>query len=118
MNGSLVNHLMSAPGQPEPQVGDAATICMYSDRKPATVVEVLRFKTGTRAGQVRAVVVQIDWWRVVSGSEGDGSAQYEYAADPNGYRYTFRADKRGRYASKAGDKLALGRRERYWDPHF
>ena len=117
MNGSLVNHMISAPGQPEPQVGDAATVCMWSDRHPATVVEVLRFKTGKRAGQVRAVVIQEDDWKVIKGGEHDGSAEYEYTPNPDARRDTFLVDSRGRYGSE-GRRLALGRRERYYDPSF
>lgn len=117
MNGSLVNRLMSAAGQPEPKVGDGATICFYSDRRPATVVRVRHFKSGSRAGQVSAVDVQDDAWKVVRGHEGDGSAEYEYESDPAGHVRTFRPNKNGRYVG-AGVTLALGRRERYWDPHL
>lgn len=120
--GSFVNYLISGAGQREPEVGMAATICMWSDRNPATVVEVLRFKSGARKGQVRGVLVTEDNYKVVSGSEHDGSAQYEYTSNTQGVRYTFLINQRGQYVGKGahvgGDKLSLGNREAYRDPSF
>ena len=118
--GSFVNHLISGTQTAEPTVGMPATICMWSDRHPATVVEVLRFKSGARKGQVRGVIVTEDSYKVVSGSEQDGSARYEYTSNPESpNRATFLVNQRGQYVCKGGgDKLALGSRERYYDPSF
>lgn len=117
--GSFVNMVVSGGAQREPEVGMPATICHWSDREPATVVEVLRFKSGAKVGQVRGVVVTRDTWTVVKGSEYDGSAQYEYESKPYGTKITFLVNARGQYVRKGGsDKLALGSRERYSDPSF
>lgn len=119
MIGSVVNALSTAPGQPEPKVGDGATVCMWSDRNPATITEVLRFKSGEREGQIRGVVVKADNWKVVSGSEHDGSAQYEYQSNDAARGVTFLVNQRGQYVQKGGgDKLRIGHRERYYDPSF
>lgn len=117
--GSLVNAIASGKGQPEPEVGQGATICMWSDRHPATVVAVLRFKTGPKTGQVRGVEVTGDSWKIVKGSEQDGSAQYTYTSNPDAPRRTFLVDQHGRYVEKGGgDRLSLGGRDRHYDPSF
>lgn len=117
--GSLVNAIASGKGQPEPEVGQGATICMWTDRQPVTVVAILRFKSGPKAGQIRGVEVTDDSWTVVKGSEHDGSAQYTYTSNPDGPRKAFLIDQYGRYVRKGGgDRLSLGRRERYSDPSF
>lgn len=118
--GSFVNHLISGAGQREPEVGMPATVCHWSDRSPATVVEVLRFKSGAKAGQVKGVVVTGDKYKVVSGSEYDGSAQYEYESQPDSpHRAVYLINQRGQYVLKGeSTKLALGYREAYRDPSF
>jgi hypothetical protein len=118
--GSFVNHLIGGGKQRDPEVGMPATICQWTDRSPATVVEVLRFKTGPKAGQLKGVVVTADEYKVVKGSMHDGSAQYEYTPQPDSpNRATFLIDQHGRYVRKGGgDKLSLGHREAYRDPSF
>lgn len=98
---------------------DAATVHCGSDANPATVL-----------GQVGGfVTIQMDAWKVVKGGEHDGSAEYEYRADPNGARLHFRRNKKNRYVPVVlNDKgrwinggygnLSLGHRRRYYDPHF
>lgn len=98
------------------QPGHPATVCMWTDRDPATVVEVLRFKSGARKGQVRGLVVTMDHWVVVKGSEHDGSAEYAYTSRPEGPRVTFLLTKRGLVGK--GDRLSIGSRRRYYDPSF
>lgn len=117
--GSFVNMMIAGGKQKDPEVGMPATVCMWTDRHPATVVAVLRFKTGPKAGQVKGVEITGDSSKVVKGSEHDGSAQYEYTSNPDGPRRTFLVNQRGRFIQKGGgDSLALGHRERYYDPHF
>jgi hypothetical protein len=126
MEGSLINHLMGGPTGTVPEVGMAATVLMYTDREPVTIVEVKLFKSGPRKGQPREIVVQYDSWRVTSGSGHDGSAQYEYEPDPRGrkesYVLSLKGPKAGSWVEKGsggrGWKLALGKRERYSNPHL
>ena len=118
--GSLVNMVTGGAKQgKEPEVGMGATICMWSDRNPATVAQVLRFKTGKRAGEIKGVTIKADRAILVSGNEGDGSASYRYERDDAAPEATYLKNSRGQYQRKGGgDFLALGRRERYYDPHF
>lgn len=116
MRGSFVNRLMEG-GEGEPEVGSPATVTHYSDRSPATVAKVVYTKTGPNAGKVREIHVRDDDWTVISGSEHDGSAQYEYAESPNAPVTVYRRTKQG-WRSASGTGLALGVRERYHDPHF
>jgi hypothetical protein len=105
-----------------PEYGfNAATICYGSDREPATIIH--------RKGKVLTVVT--DRYTVVSGSPHDGSADYEYETDANGLKMLFRQSRSnpdrfehvvrntrtGRLRKSYGS-LYVGRRKRYYDPHF
>lgn len=126
MNGSLVNHMLSGPSVKVPEVGMGATVLMYTDREPVTVIDVQLFKSGPRKGQPREIVVQYDHWKVVRGSGHDGSAIYEYARDPKGRKASYVLSRSGRKAGCWVDKgsagkgwtLLLGHRERYQNPHI
>lgn len=119
--GSLINNLISGPPARDPEVGDGATICHWSDRSPATVTEVLRFKSGAKKGEIRGVRIRPDHVKLTSGSEQDGSARYditpqELTDPPLGVVY-LRNKNTGQY-NRLGTPLALGHRERYYDPSF
>ncbi len=120
---SLVNAVLSGGNQPEPKVGDAATVCYYSDRNPVEIAEIVRFKSGAKAGQIKGVKVRAMDWKIVRGGEHDGSAVYEYSRNPkNPVGRLFVIDKRGRFVEAGtngtGAKLSIGSAERYYDPHF
>jgi hypothetical protein len=123
MHGSLVNRLSEGPTKKVPTVGMPATITYWSDREPGTIIEVTNFKSGSKKGQPKEFVVQYDHWKVVKGSEGDGSAQYKYERDPDGRTMTFSFnEKRQRWIEARtegrGCGVILGHRERHHDPHF
>lgn len=95
------------------KVGDPATVCYWSDRDPATVIEV----------KGKRVIVQLDSWKVVSGHINDGSAEYEYERNPEGRIMVFSLRKNGRLVARGGNArsgtgLGLGYRRHYYDPHF
>ncbi len=97
----------------EVHVGMAGSISCWTDVHPVTVV----------AFKGKRVAVQEDNWKVVSGSEFDGSAQYEYSPNPDAPIKWFSKRKNGKYvevggSSKGGFRLYLGHRRRYYDPHF
>ncbi len=121
---SLVNSVLSGGNQPEPKEGDHATVCYYSDRNPVQIAEVVRFKSGAKAGQIRGVRVRAMKYEIVSGSEHDGSATYKYESNPNAPvgRRMYVRDGRGRYVEAGtggrGNRLSIGSAERYYDPHF
>ena len=127
---SLVNHLYSSMvNQPAPFVGQEATLTKWTDRDGATVVQV------SEQGGLPLIMVRADRARVVSGSEHDGSARYEFEAVTEGYGVAFMLIE-GRWVQVAVDPrrgiyrpipkkdggpsvgLLLGRRDHYRDPSF
>lgn len=123
--GSLINHLQSrmVKGQPVPEVGMGATLLGWTDRSPATIIKV------EEAGKFLYITVRSDFARVVSGSAHDGSAEYEYSPNPEGYEQIFRIKEggtwekvvrnldTGRWVKREGG-IFIGKRERYYDPSF
>lgn len=135
--GSIINHLQSLAviGQPEPEVGQGATILSWTDRYAATVVNVFT------VGKSLYVQVTHDESKVVDGSQQDGSAEYEYTSRPDGHRVTFVRESNGtwtevyrkeigydeakderilsnRWSKTKGKGLRIGEREEYRDPSF
>lgn len=117
--GSFINNLLSDSSK-EPEVGDGVTFLHWSDRDPGTLVEIKRFKSGARKGEISQVGVQADHWEIVSGGEHNGSATYEYSRNPEAPVVWFKRNNKGQWV-KPGNRsggLSIGRRERYYDPHF
>lgn len=111
MQGSVINRLMEGSKQPIPEVGMAATICLWSDRYAGTVASVSR--TGHQ------VAVRRDKATLVAGNMMSEGQEYRYEADPEGALYVFSRRKDGSYREVRGTKgLLLGQREEYRDPHF
>jgi len=119
VSGSIINRIIEGPAKQQPEVGMGVTVTMYSDRNAGTITELVPYKKGAKAGQIRIIRVRMDDFTVVSGSEADGSARYEFAPGP-GDRHTvdFLPTKRGWRRKGGGDGLVLGSRDRYYDPHF
>lgn len=120
MYGSLVNRLMEASRTPEPEVGMGATICMYSDRHAATITEVLRYKSGAKAGQVRGVKTR-PCRATRTDSNGMSDAQsYEYEEMPDAPETEWTLRKDGRFIRKGEQytTLAIGFRDEYYDYSF
>jgi hypothetical protein len=116
---SLVNNLMMDSRQREPSVGDGATVLMWTDRYAATIVTVERFKTGRRAGEVKAVEVREDHAKRTDRNGQSESQTYEYSPNPSAtvQRFTLRAN--GRYEQPGGGSgLLIGHREMYHDFTF
>lgn len=99
---------------------NAATISVGSDRYPATLI----------GHDGKILIVRHDDSQVIKGSEQDGSAEYEYASNPNGQLSYWRKDgdrfvevvkndATGRW-NKLGStrRLYIGKRTKYYDPHF
>lgn len=129
---SLVNGLYNrmSLGAPKPVVGMGATMTGWTDRYPGTVTKVTEFGGSKR--YLYEVEVQGDEYKVVKGSAYDGSAEYEFKADPKGqvsvfvflkkdqkWAEMYRNPETGRInVCKSGKGLILGFRERYYDPSF
>ena len=120
--GSLINHIYSLEQAPEPYVGMPATLLSWTDRYPATVVEVNMTK--------RYIVVQEDDYERIDGNGMSESQEYRYTQNDQNHKRIFRKNKKGEWVqhvrnpetgrlvqSKSGG-LALGRREKYHDFSF
>lgn len=116
--GSLINTLAEGAKSKEPEVGDGVTFVYWSDRKAGTVVEVERFKTGQRAGQVKAVLVTDDK-AIRTDSNGMSDAQsyrFETVWDGPRVRATIRKD--GKWRTEGGTRVLIGERDAYYDYSF
>lgn len=112
--GSFVNRLLGRTRRAtEPKVGDGATVLLYSDRWAGTIVQVVRFRAGKRAGEIRELVWQKDLAYPTA-------AGVRYERDPDGIIRVFTRRSDGRYVQKGetGTVLVLGVREEYRDPSF
>jgi len=125
IGGSLVNYIQSRSviGAPEPFVGMPATILFFSDREPATVIEIFELR------KAKHVVLQADDYKRVDNNGLSESQEYVYTANPNGSKYTFRMARNGlwknvflnaegKYERCGETGLYLGKRERYYDFSF
>jgi hypothetical protein len=123
--GSLMNHLYSrmTNGQPEPVVGMGATLLGWTDRDPATIVEVQKTKAGAWV-----IAVQEDNAQRVDNNGFSESQQYDYSPNPEGYKQWFRFDEgkgwRGvslkgkRWLLNGNKGLRIGEREKFYDFSF
>ena len=124
--GSMMNHLYSrmVKGQPEPKVGDGATLLSWTDRDPATVVAVEVTKKGEWV-----VTVQEDNAKRTDNRGFSESQDYEYTPNPNGHKSMFRLEEsgwrevrrnaKGRLVlTKSGAGIRVGEREKYHDFSF
>lgn len=121
--GSLMNHLMSRSAPKEPEAGMPATLLMWTDRHPATVIDVFT------KGKTAYFTVQEDHWKALKPMNTDDQA-YEYTRNPEGATRTFRMARKGgweqvtqnpetgRYIKIGNGGILLGRREKFEDPSF
>lgn len=118
---SLTNYLMSGTdGAPAPQVGMGATKLGWTDRRPATIVEVLN------GGKV--IVVQEDTAKRVDDNGMSESQDYEFTPNPEATREFYKLDNKGAYRSAyrnekgnlvfGSGQLRIGERDKYHDYSF
>ena len=143
--GSVVNRILESGRYPEIAVGMGATVCMYSDRNPYTVVAVRYAKDGKTVHEIDLrgdrVSSNLDFWpaqryeitpastEVCAVPGADCRHENRDAHTPV---QTWRMDKTGRLrktyispetgrrvmAPKGSDGLLLGDRDYYRDPSF
>lgn len=116
--GSVINHIESRDASAQPAVGMGATRLGWSDRHPYTVIEVLLFKSGAKAGQVRAVCVQEDNATRTDKNGMSDSQSYEYTPNPDAPVEVYRACKGGVFKDAKGSRLMIGKRSKYYDYSF
>lgn len=119
--GNLINRLMEESATPEPEVGMGATVCLWSDRNAATITEVIRYKSGPKAGTVRAVKTR-PCRAIRTDQNGMSDAQtYRYEEMPNAPETTWTLRKDGRFVKQGETSyttLAIGFRDAYYDYSF
>jgi hypothetical protein len=94
-------------GQPKPEVGMGATVLMWTDREPATIVKV----TATQVHIQRDKATRTD-------TNGMSECQsYTFEPDPSQPVEIYRLNKRGAYKGKIG-QLRIGERDKYRDFSF
>jgi len=108
--GSLNNMMGVGAGKKiVPEVGMGATILSWTDRTPATVVEVSESK--------RTIVLQEDDAKRTDQNGMSECQSYEYTPNSSAPRHTARLTKKG-WKIVRGSRVALGRREMYHDFSF
>jgi hypothetical protein len=101
--GSLINHFLSTSISKIPNVGDGATICHWSDRTPATVINV------ERKGKSVIVTVREDNAVRIDTNGMSESQDYEYSANENGSTRMFRTLDDGKSFHAVGRNFETGR---------
>lgn len=122
--GSVINHLMTCGEQIAPEINMGVTICMWSDRHTATILEVKK----TKKGVIKEIVIQRDIEKRTDTNGMSESQEYEYTRNPEGRIQTahllksgwrileWKDDKTGR--NNYGSSLVIGVREAYFDYSF
>jgi hypothetical protein len=117
---SLVNLIMGAAVSPATlEVGMGATRLGWTDRTPMTIVEIRR----NRAGDVTAVVCTDDDYRRVDSNGMSECQEYTYTTRPDRTPIVYTRRLNGSFirkgnSLKSGERLLIGRRERYYDYSF
>lgn len=124
---SVINNIMSREviGQPEPFVGMGATLLGWTDRYPATIVQVCKNK----AGAIVEIQVQEDNAVRIDSNGMSESQEYEFTPNPNGACSRYKMDRKGMWREiRMGDKgrmvftggrgLKIGVRGKYYDFSF
>ena len=107
--GSVNNRLLEHVTSPPPSVGDGATLLMYTDRYPATVVKV-----SPSGKTVWVTEDNVTKWEPHPSGYG-----VEFAPNPNGKVLKVTKRRNGTWkTSPSGEGVRFGSRSAYRDPHF
>ena len=146
MNTSLVNDMYArgVVGQPTPFLGMGATLLRFTDRDPATIVEIViklrkveivvtpEMKAGVdyNIDDVVRIGVTLDSYKRTDGNGMSEMQEYEYTSNPDGYISYYRKNKdgmwkgtvlnkeTGRWVKHKTSSIKIGVREKYEDPCF
>jgi len=112
--GSLINNLQANSKQPVPKVGDGATMLMWTDRRPFTIIEVSKSGKTIKLQEDNAV-------RTDKNGMSDCQS-YEYTRNPDGAIYTATLRKNGKWVRKGdtvkGTNFGIGYRDKHYDYSF
>lgn len=113
--GSLTNHILarSTKGQPTPVVGMGATLLHWTDRSPATIIEV----------KGKTIKVQEDDAERVDDNGMSELQKYVFSRNSTGQITVFTLRKNGAWVRKGepmkgGSKVRIGDRDKYHDFSF
>ena len=112
--GSFINNLMQDAITPAPEVGMGATMISWTDRQPATIIEVS--KSGKK------ITIQTDIATRTDDNGMSDAQSYTFEPNPNGYTEEYSLRKNGRWVRVGddlnGSSLLIGYREEYYDYSF
>ena len=112
--GSFMNHLMQDSKHAAPKVGMGVTMLSWTDRHPATIIEVS--KSGKK------ITVQEDKAIRTDSNGMSDSQSYTFERNPNAYTDEYSLRKNGRWVrvgeSQNGSSLLVGHRSKYHDYSF
>jgi hypothetical protein len=91
------------------EVGTLATGSYWSDCYPFEVIKV--------SPSGKTITIRCLDTKLISGSDFDGTAEYEYMSNEHAATYTVRLIKRG-YRTPCNMRIAFGHARAYRDPHF
>lgn len=103
--GGLMNLLMDGD-EIIPNVGDGATVLLWTDRQAGTVISVTP----------KEIVVQEDFAIRTDKNGPSDSQEYRYERDPDGIKHVFRMTKNGWKSNGMG--VRFGVRNHYYDYGF
>lgn len=95
------------------QVGVGCTLLSWTDRTPATIVDV--------DPKGRWIKVQEDNYKRIDCNGMSDSQDYEYSPNPNGSITTYKKARNGKFTHNGkndGTGILIGVRERYFDYSF
>ena len=120
--GSLVNHIYSRSKSPVPEIGMGATLLSWSDRHPATIIDIFT------KGKFTYIKLQEDDAKRIDNNGISESQVYEYSRNPNGSITYFRLkddnwesvyiDPDTNRFKKGVGSVVLGMRQEYYDFSF
>lgn len=91
-------------------VGTKASGTYWSDFTPFEVIKV--------SDSGKTITIREMNWRIVSGQEYNGTAEYEYESNPHGSIYSVRFSKNKGWKTPDGMRIMFGNARRYYDPSF
>ena len=109
---------MSNNQEPEPEVGMGATLLFgmtSNEHRPATIAEVVLFKSGARRGEISKIGVRADHYWLTEDGSTPGWASEE---DPEAPVVWYRKDQRGKWRTPHGSKVGIGYRSYAYDIHL
>lgn len=108
--GNLMNRIAESSAQVAPVVGMGATITMFSDRHPATIVEVRT---------ARMIIIQEDSAERIDSNGMSESQEYKFTPDAKAPLCIYTQRKDGSWKERGGSNgLIIGHRGKYHDFGF